>query len=388
MKLQKDFLIPLIYGIAGFLWITFSDQLLFSHFDTKTFGEQMYWVSTLKGYFYVVLTSVLLYFLILARTRFLVSSKNDFKRLFEENPNPMWIYDQETLRILLVNKAACNEYGYNKEEFLELSLLDLRNEEDFEKLILAVHNSQTGFKNSGVWLHKRKDGSTFYVNIYSHSTIYEQKPCRIVTAINIHQRIQSDIEKNNIKNALDNAALVFITDTSGIIIEVNEKFCTTYGYQADEIVGNSHIRFNSGYHSQEFWADMWLHIRKGKVWRADVCNITKEGQKVWIDTIITPVLNSEGKIYKYLAIGYDITSKKHLERKLKTQNQQLAEIAWVQSHEVRRPVANILGIIGLLQTEKSYNELYVQYLLQSAEELDAIIHKIVAQTNEISHFAE
>jgi PAS domain S-box-containing protein len=153
----------------------------------KLLDEQSFLqIGKYKGFFYVGLTAFLLYFLIRARSQRLLSSKQDFKRLFEDNPSPMWIYALDTFRILLANKAACHQYGYNQEEFLSLSLYDLRPQACLEK---SVDTAQEGYSDSGEWIHQSKAGARFYVHIFSHSILYQHRACRLVMAINVHQKV-------------------------------------------------------------------------------------------------------------------------------------------------------------------------------------------------------
>ncbi len=99
----------------------------------------------------------------------------------------------------------------------------------------------------------------------------------------------------------------------------------------------------------------------------------------------SPVFNEKHEIIGLTVFVTDITERKQNELKIINQNEKLKVIAWQQSHEVRGPVASILGLLNLIKTEdkETYNPLYLQYLQQSAEQLDKIIHKIVANTTAI-----
>jgi PAS domain S-box-containing protein len=106
--------------------------------------------------------------------RMLRVSEESYRYLFYNNPFPMWIYDPHSLRFVEVNNAAMEKYGYTRDEFLNLTLLDVRNCEDAEKLADAVNNRiGKAYNNGGVWKHKKKNGESMDVEISSHKIEYE-----------------------------------------------------------------------------------------------------------------------------------------------------------------------------------------------------------------------
>ncbi|MFQ5543925.1 MAG: EAL domain-containing protein, partial [Nitrospiria bacterium] len=122
---------------------------------------------------------------------------------------------------------------------------------------------------------------------------------------------------NDFKFALDEASIVAITDQTGKIQYVNDKFCEISKYSREELIGQDHRIVNSGSHSSTFIKNMWTTIASGKVWLGNIKNQAKDGSIYWVATTIVPFLNKQGKPYQYLSIRTNITQQKHAEEEIK-----------------------------------------------------------------------
>ena len=118
--------------------------------------------------------------------------EEQYRQLFEKNPSPMWVFDDQTLQIRMANRAASELYGYSTDEFLKLNLRDLRTAEDIPRLIEAIAQDGSGFRPAGVWRHIRKDGSFLWVEVSSSQVEFEGKGARMSLINDITARMEAE----------------------------------------------------------------------------------------------------------------------------------------------------------------------------------------------------
>ncbi|MCC5813706.1 MAG: EAL domain-containing protein [Leptospira sp.] len=118
------------------------------------------------------------------------------------------------------------------------------------------------------------------------------------------------------KYALDQSAVVSITNKDGVITGVNQKFCDLTGYSSHEVIGKNHNILNSGYHKKSMWKEFYETLNKGELWKGEVQNLKKDGTKFWIDLTVVPFLDVKNNLYKLVAIQFDITYRMLAEQQL------------------------------------------------------------------------
>lgn len=250
------------------------------------------------------------------------ASEEAYKLLFESNPQPLWVYDTNSLAFLAVNDEAVSRYGYSKEDFLGMTIKDIRPKADIPRLMDNIANLSGGLDHAGNWQHIKKDGSLIDVEVTSHFLIFEGKQAELVISNDITARKAA--EKALWKSELLYRAIVegttdlicrFLPDTT--LTFVNEAYCAYFGKSREQLIG---FRF-LGLIPENDWAGVRSHVnhliqtRKPVTYSHKVISPSGEIRwQQWTDSII---LNDDGHIVELQSVGRDITEGKQMEEALR-----------------------------------------------------------------------
>ena len=306
----------------------------------------------------------------------------NYVRIFRENPNPMYIYDKETFRFLQVNTAALRQYGYTKEEFLQLTANDIRPATEIAAFHKINRELPATYSNAGIWHHTRKNGETFYAHIFTHQIIFEGVTCKLVMALDIDEAFKAEqlLKKKNreIENILESITDGFFTVSKDWeFTYMNKEFERIVKRTREDLIGkNLWVEFPNAL-ELEFYSQYQKAIRENvsvhfEAYYEPLCT--------WLAINAYP---TEMGLAIYLV---DVTQQKNYQQKIESQNKQFKEIAWVQAHQIRGPVSNLLGLVDLFNIKQPADPSNLELLdrvKHTAIQMDESIKEIVTLTRKL-----
>jgi PAS domain S-box-containing protein len=176
-------------------------------------------------------------------------------------------------------------------------------------------------------------------------------------------------EVNDIRYAIDQHAIVAITDQRGIIQYANQKFSDIAQYEIEELLGQDHRLINSGYHDKDYIRNVWTTIANGEVWKGEFLNRAKDGSNYWVETTIVPFLNNAGKPYQYISIRTDITAAKAAQQEIERRATELEAVAQISAAiAATRNLDELLWAVAN-QVQEKFHRYHAQvYLLDESSE--------------------
>ena len=326
--------------------------------------------------------------------------EEQYKILFDSNPQPMLVYDLETLDILAVNNAAVEKYGYSKEEFYKLTIKDIRPAEDIESLLDNVSTHTEKYQHSSGWRHRKKDGSLIDVEILSHEIEMDNKKARFVSVNDV-------TEKKEVEETLKNTELLYRNTLDHMLegfqligfdwkyLYINEIAAKHGRSSKEELLGHTLMEKYPGIEKTK----MFTNLKKCMEERVP-CNLENEfsfadGSKSWFYLQFEPVPDG------VIILSSDRTKEKESEKELKLHREHLEELvvnrteqlaavnkeleafSYSVSHDLRAPLRHIAGFIELLQkdifeTLSEKHKRFFQNITQSAEKMSDLIDDLLS----------
>ena len=299
-------------------------------------------------------------------------SEERYRLLFESTPQPIWVYNEETLGFLAVNEAATRIYGYSRDEFLSMTINDIRPREDIPTLMIKNVADPDELVISSPWRHRTRDKKTIYVEMSSHPVVFDGKNSRLVIVNDVTERVLLDEKQQRLHTSLQQSAMewrqtfnaidfpVLIVDLAGTIKRSNLAAEHIVGVEADEIVGKNVTELGEN----EPWKKSAKLIEIIRNYHTPVAAEVKDEAdgKTWAITLYH--INEFGSVgERAILIAQDITKRVELEASLRQSEMMslLGSLVAGVAHEVRNPLFGISSILDAFETRFSERTEYLRY---------------------------
>ncbi len=324
----------------------------------------------------------------------LKTSEQKYRQMFEDNPQPMYIFDLETFRFLNVNHAIQELYGYSQEEFLNMVIFDIRPKEDrpvLKKFLKSRLHSKSNLLEAGYWRHLKKNGELVYVQVSYQPILFNNRKAGYVLINDISVVRNAEIRLKNSENRLFTILetipdCVTIMGLSGKLHDINQAGLSLFEVETKEqLLGRSVLDFVEKPFQESFRAFM-KGISKGNNEDFEFKIIGAKGSSRWVETHATLLKLEDGSRF-ILSVLHNLTGEKESQLLLKQQNEalkksnsELDRFVYSTSHDLRSPLSSMMGLAKIIQSETREAETYehIQMIQNRIKRLDHLIKDILS----------
>ncbi|MCC5904576.1 MAG: PAS domain S-box protein [Balneolaceae bacterium] len=321
-------------------------------------------------------------------------SEKNYRELFELSPEPMMLFDLDTYEFLNVNQAAIVNYGYSKKEFLSMTLLDIKPEDEVEstKDLIQETRQVKNITLHGERRHVKKNGETIFVEITDTTLEYKGRNVKIALARDVTEKRREEERLKLLESVITHSTeAVVILDAEPDkkegrrILYVNQAFTSMTGYTSDEVTGKTLHFLNGPETDQDQLNKLRQSMSKWEICEVEFINYKKDGTSFWINTSMVPVAKGDGGYSHWVAIGRNITEQKTYEQELQASIQEKEVLLSEIHHRVKNNLAVISGMMQLQAFDEKNREVQLR-LYDSIFRIQtmATIHELLYQSESFS----